>query len=296
MSIQFDKIKIHTNIFIICILTLEFIYSCQIIKNLREFQNSKLTSITNSIGMELLEVPKGEFQMGCRNSDTYCDEDELPARKTEIQKPFYLGKYEVTRKHFSIFVKETSFQTNAETSGSVNTWKNCHGIKQNDSHPVICITWIDAVAFTKWLSQRENKKYRLPSEAEWEYAASGNGNLANMSGKYFWGSEIKENYVWYNKNSDKSTQPVGTKKANSWGFFDMAGNVWEWCSDDYDAQYFKRKESKNMPPQINENKKVLRGGSWFDSPSMLRLSARLYAPKNARENNYGFRILLEKSE
>jgi len=256
---------------------------------MNNLKNTKLPSIKNSIGMELVEVPEGKFQMGCSNSDPNCDDDELPPKKINIEKSFYLGKFEVTKGEFSRFISETSYQTDAERFGFSNTWRSCQGIKQNDYHPVICVSWNDTKQFLKWLSQKETRVYRLPSEAEWEYAAK-----ANFFTRYYWGMDIDESYVWYNKNSERTTHRVGSKKPNTWGFFDMSGNVWEWCEDEYDKEYFKKQEAKNPMYLKSENNKVLRGGSWFDSYLFLRLSARAYAGKDVRESHYGFRVVLEK--
>jgi formylglycine-generating enzyme required for sulfatase activity len=259
--------------------------------------NPALPVVKNSLSMELLEIPQGNFQMGCSDSDPSCDEDELPAKKIIIDKPFYLGKYEVTKGEFSRFISESGYKTDAQTLGFTNTWKNCQGIKQKENHPVICVSWNDAKAFTVWLSQKEGKKYRLPTEAEWEYAARASNAFARATNlvntRYYWGMNMDDSYAWYNKNSERKTHPVGTKKKNPWGLFDLSGSVWEWCENDYDPNFFKRKEEQSLFTK-DENNKALRGGSWFDSYLLLRVSTRKYAPKDARENYYGFRVLMEK--
>ncbi len=248
--------------------------------------------------MELVEIPEGEFQMGCSNADSSCDEDELPAKKVTIERPFFIGKFEVTKKEFSKFILETAYKTDAETLGFTNTWRNCHGMKQKEDHPVICVSWNDAKQFTKWLSTKEKKNYRLPTEAEWEYAArssialSVSTNLVDT--RYYWGIDMNEKYAWYNKNANKATHSVGTKLPNGNQLYDMSGNVSEWCEDDYDPNFLKKKEGYKSPIVTNGNNKVLRGGSWFDSYSMLRLSARSFAPRDARENYFGYRVVMEK--
>jgi len=273
--------------------------SCQILKKLNSNQDH-LSQIKNSIGMELIEIPTGDFAMGCRDGDPNCDEDEIPNRKTYITNPFYIGKYEVTKGEFSKFISETGFITEAEKLGFKNTWKNCHGMKQTDLHPVICVSWNDAIQFTKWISSKENKKYRLPTEAEWEYSAranDGNFNISktenlNLSVKrYYWGFDINESFAWFNKNSNRETHPVGEKKPNAWGIYDISGNVWEWCEDSYDSNFFKRDKKIEV---LNDNYKVLRGGSWFDSFLFLRISARNFALKETRESHFGFRVVMER--
>jgi formylglycine-generating enzyme required for sulfatase activity len=279
------------------LLIITVFFSCQLASRLKNLNKDTLPSIKNSISMELIKIPEGEFQMGCSNADSSCDEDETLAKKISIKRPFFIGKYEVTKGEFTKFISETGYKTDAQTLGFANTWKSCHGIKQKDDHPVICVSWNDAKEFTNWLSTKEKKKYRLPTEAEWEYAArasialSVSTNLVDT--RYYWGIDMNDDYAWYNKNSNKSTHPVGTKKPNGNGLYDMAGNASEWCEDDYDPDYFKKKEV-NSPKTKEENNKVLRGGSWFDSYLMLRVSARTFAPKDARENYFGFRVVMEK--
>ncbi len=287
----------HSFKYISFFLLLLFLVSCQLFFRVQNLNNTALPVFKNSVSMELLEIPKGDFQMGCSDSDPSCDEDELPARKIKIDAPFYFGKYEITKGEFSRFISETNYQTDAQTLGFANTWRNCQGMKQKENHPVICVSWNDAKAFTVWLSQKEGKKYRLPTEAEWEYAARGSNAFARttnlVNSRYHWGMNMDESFAWYNKNSKKSTQAVGTRKPNFWGLYDLAGNVWEWCEDDYDPNYFKKKDEQNFFRK-DGNAKSLRGGSWFDSYLMLRLSARKFAPKEARENYYGFRVVMEK--
>jgi formylglycine-generating enzyme required for sulfatase activity len=238
----------------------------------------------NSVGMEFLEVPAGSFKMGCSLGDHQCEEDEFPEQKMKVES-FFLGKYEVTKAQFEIFVKSSNYKTTAEQSNFLDTWKNCFKMNQTSEHPVICVTHADAIAFTQWLSKKERKKYRLPSEVEWEYAAR-----AGSVQKFFWGNDFQDDFAWYDFNADRSTQPVGQKKPNDWGFFDMLGNVREWCNHDYDKNFLNPKLEKK--PLMGT--KSIRGGSWFDAPVQLRVSTRSYGSSLTRQNSLGFRVLLEK--
>lgn len=282
---------------IIILVLLNSLY-CQLFLT-KDSKNKNIPILQNTVGMQLVEIPTGDFIMGCKDGDASCDEDELPNKKTYITNSFYMGKYEVTRGQFARFILETSYKTDAEKGGFKNTWKNCYGIKQTDLHPVICVSWNDAKEFLKWLSEKENKTYRLPTEAEWEYVAraksidfsiSKNSSLNLSIRRFYWGYEMDESFAWYNKNSNKTTHPVGEKKPNVWGLYDLAGNVWEWCEDSYDRNYYKEEKDKSV---LNTNYKSFRGGSWFDSYLLLRVSARNYAPKDARESHIGFRVVLE---
>ena len=111
------------------------------------------------------------------------------------------------------------------------------GFEQTDEHPVVNVSWNDALAFCRWLSKKEGKICRLPTEAEWEYACR-----AGSTTRYCFGDDASDlgEYAWYGANSDRKTHPVGTKKPNAWGLYDMHGNAWEWCADGYDAEYYEK--------------------------------------------------------
>ncbi|MFM7401551.1 MAG: SUMF1/EgtB/PvdO family nonheme iron enzyme, partial [Bacteroidota bacterium] len=182
-------------------------------------------------------IPGGTFNMGSENGDS----DEKPVHRVTLN-DFYLGKYEVTVAEFRVFVNDTGFKTDAEKgdgstiyeSGSWNkksgiNWRNdTEGKTAQDNHPVIHVSWNDAKAYCDWLSKKSSKNYRLPTEAEWEYGAKGG---KQSQGYEYAGSNNVGDVGWHNSNSGNKTHPVGEKRPNELGLYDMTGNVWEWCSD-----------------------------------------------------------------
>ena len=191
-------------------------------------------------GMKFLYVKGGCFEMGCFD-DSICEGDEKPAHTVCVD-GFWMGAFEVTQGQWTKVMKN-----------------NPSGYKNGDNYPVEKISWHDAVDFSKKLSElsNDNFSFRLPTEAEWEYAARSFGINEKFSG----GVNI-EPFAWYEKNS-KSTMPVGTKEPNYLGFYDMTGNVWEWCLDSYDP-FAYRLHSKNNPVVTQKGSlRVFRGGSWY---------------------------------
>ena len=268
---------------ILCLLV-----SCQTVLKLKKWRQKKLQNQTNSLSMEFVLLPSGEFSMGCTGADLDCDEDEKPQHTVHIDKDFWFAKAEVTRGDFAKFVAATRYKTDAEKLHSSHTWKNCHGHSKKDSLPVICVSWNDAKAFAKWLSQKEGKTYRLPSEAEWEYAARG-----NSPARFFWGIDMDDTHAWFKKNAKRSPHPIKTKIPNAYDIYDTAGNVWEWCRDDYIANKYKFKTGDKKELLASPLGKVLRGGSWFEGGSFQRASTRSFAPAASSDEHYGFRLLRE---
>ena len=292
--------------------------------------------ITNSIGMKLVLIPAGEFKMGSGESaeataaffnKTYGKDllkasffaDEHPQHRVRITKPFYLGTYHVTRGQFRQFVKDTGYKTGAEKGKNPGafgwdsdkkefgfnakySWRNA-GFEQTDEHPVVYVSWNDAVAFCKWLSKKEGKSYRLPTEAEWEYACragtttryySGDdpetlakvGNVADAAAKAKfpdWKYTIKANdgYVF--------TAPVGKFKPNAFGLYDMHGNAWQWCADWWADYYAKSPADDPTGPDTGDGR-VLRGGSWLLGPRDSRSARRRGSAPGLRGDGAGFRV------
>jgi formylglycine-generating enzyme required for sulfatase activity len=216
--------------------------------------------------------------------------------EVEITQPFYMGVYAVTRGQFRQFVQDEKYhggkkyQTKAEKDGSSSTWEN-PSFMQEDDHPVVYVSWHDTDAFCKWLSEKEGKKYRLPMEAEWEYSCR-----AGTTTRYAFGDEHAqlEDYAWYSKNSGGETHPVGEKKANAWGLYDMHGNVCQWCQDYHDPDYYKH--SPRQDPQGPEARgsdaehDVIRGGSCNYGRDYCRSASRHYlVPADRRY--VGFRVV-----
>lgn len=236
--------------------------------------------------MEFVRIPKGEFSMGCTSDDLDCDEDEKPQHTVHIEKNFWFAKAEVTRKDFAKFVAATRYKTDAEKAHSAHTWKNCHGHSKQASLPVICVSWNDAKAFATWLSRKEGKTYRLPSEEEWEYAARGNSPT-----RFYWGIDMDDTHAWFKKNAERALHPIKTKIPNAYDVYDTSGNVWEWCEDSYIANQYQKKSGNKKVQLTAALGKVLRGGSWFEGSSFQRMSTRSFAPAKVSDEHYGFRLV-----
>ena len=239
-----------------------------------------------------IEVKGGSFQMGSIDGDV----DEKPIHRVTLS-DFAIGKYEVTVGQYLQFCteKNTNWPEWLENgnkyhieTGSNASYKN-KGYQRNGSEnlPIVGISWNDATAYCQWLSGKTGKNFRLPTEAEWEYAARG-GNQSK--GFKYSGSNTIGDVAWYTENSDSKTHPVGIKGANELGIHDMSGNVWEWCSDWYDENYYKSSAAQNPKGAQSGSLRVLRGGSWFNFVSYCRSSIRNWLGPNLRFDHYGFRL------
>ena len=246
-------------------------------------QSQPPKEITNSIGMKLVLTPKGTFMMGSPESEEARFEDETQHEVT-INKDYYLGVHEVTQAQYEkvMGTKPSSFQGD-ETKGS------------SSNHPVERVSWEDAVEFCKKLSDLPEEKaagrvYRLPTEAEWEYACRAGSKSAYSFGE---SSKSLGDYAWFDGNSNNQTHPVGEKKANAWGLYDMHGNVWEWCSDWY-ADYPKSAVSDPTGPKEGSFC-VFRGGSWGREAADCRSAGRFWDDPSIRSLSIGFRVALSPS-
>jgi formylglycine-generating enzyme required for sulfatase activity len=218
---------------------------------------------------EMILVEGGSFQMG-RNDSL---DNEKPAHTVKL-KPFYIGKYEVTQK---------LWQAVMDTNPS--------GFKGCEDCPVEELNLTSIQAFLSKLNKMTGKNYRLPTEAEWEYAAMG-GNKSK--GYIYSGSNDLSEVAWYKGNADSKTHPVGQKKPNELGIYDMAGNVWELCSDWYDPKYYRRSPSDNPQNTRKAAYKVSRGGSWRSGPERCYSKARNRDIKDHHISNGGIRLVLDK--
>ncbi len=229
-------------------------------------------NITNTIGIELVLVPVGEFDMGSSEKFSYIDNEE-PVHRIKIAKAFYMGKYEVTQKQ----------------------WRDVMGTNplyfKDDDLPVENVSWNDVQDFIKKLNEKEGKKkYRLPSEAEWEYAAR-----AGSTTRYAFGGEESKSklgdYVWYDENSGRKTHPVGQKKPNTWGFYDMHGNVWEWVQDLYHSNYNGAPiDGRAWESGVSTNR-VVRGGGWNNKAMSTRSAIRSAYNPDYHSSSLGFRLV-----
>jgi formylglycine-generating enzyme required for sulfatase activity len=165
---------------------------------------------------ELVRIPAGSFVMGCDPS-LRCSE-ALPKKRVEFVQPFWMSRTETTVKQFAAFVKATGYKTDAEKEGDARTWLS-PGFRVEKNQPAVFMTMNDAQSYCAWAGAR------LPTEAEWEYAARAGSTM-----HHYWGEEIDDRYLWYRANSGGRPGPVARKRPNAWGLHDVEGNVWEWVS------------------------------------------------------------------
>jgi formylglycine-generating enzyme required for sulfatase activity len=245
---------------------------------------------TNTLGMKLVRIESGTFRMGSPESDKETFGNEKPQHEVEITRPFYTAVHPVTVGQFRQFVEDKKYTTEAERADDAYTWKE-PGWGQTARYPVVYVTWNDAVAFCKWLSQKEGRTYELPTEAEWEYACR-----AGTETRYFFGDDAAKlgEYAWYADNADGRTHEVGTKKPNAWGLFDMHGNVWQWCADGKRKYPIETVGNHIKDPKslLDGASRVLRGGSWNDPPRVCRAACRFDDEPGGRCSNVGFRVVL----
>jgi formylglycine-generating enzyme required for sulfatase activity len=227
-------------------------------------------------------IPGRSFTMGCV-SGKGCSDREKPLRPVTVA-PFLMGRHEVTFEEYDAFAQATGRRL-----------PNDQGWGRG-RRPVINITWYDAVAYADWLSLMTGKRFRLSTEAEWEYAAR-----AGTETQYWWGNEIRQDgKVWANCEGcgsewdDKRTAPVGRFTANAFGLYDTAGNVWEWVQDcwhsDYDGAPTDGHRAWGSENRGDCGLRVLRGGSWYDRPRRLRSANRYRGNPLDGNNNVGFRL------
>jgi formylglycine-generating enzyme required for sulfatase activity len=240
----------------------------------------------NGVGMTMIPIKPGAFRMGSdRNGpENAVRGDDEALHDVEITRPFHLADRPVTVGQFRSFVDETKYQTEAEKAGRDTTWKNPRW-EQSDAHPVVRVSWKDAVAYCEWLSREEGATYRLPTEAEWEYACRAGAPTA-----YWFGDDEARlgEYAWYSGNSGSRAHPAAAKQPNGWGLYDMHGNVWQWCSDRY-GEY--RKEDNQNPQGAKEGGlRVLRGGSWKTNPRGCRAASRDEYDPTSYSELVGFRV------
>jgi len=224
-------------------------------------------------GIEMVFVKGGTFTMGCTSEQSNCGDDEKPAHEVTVS-DFYIGKYEVTQK-----------QWREVMGANPSHFKNC------DNCPVENVSWNDVQEFIKKLNQQTGKKYRLPTEAEWEYAARG-GTMRNYY-KYAGSDNIKE-VAWCDKNSGSKTHAIGQKKPNELGIYDITGNVWEWCSDWYSSDYYQNNSQNNPQGPSFGSGRVYRGGSCVSHShaGLFHLAYRGFYSPGYSFSSIGFRLVV----
>ena len=225
---------------------------------------------TAGLNLEMLAIKGGTFQMGSYDSDA--STDEQPVHSVNV-KNFYIGKYEVTQDQWSAIMGN-----NPSYFSGTNL-------------PIEKVSWNDIQIFLKILNKKTGKNYRLPTEAEWEFAAKG-GIETNRSAynKNYSGNNKIDVIAWYGDNSGSKTHAVGTKQANELGIYDMSGNVWEWCNDWYSSDYYGRSLQNNPQGASSGFSRVLRGGSWRNYESHCRVANRRSYSPDYNSYNLGFRL------
>ena len=237
------------------------------------------TETAFGLNMRMVYVEGGVFTMGCTSEQRGdCYDRELPNRRTTVNS-FYMGTFEVTQSQWEKVMGTTIYQQKAK-AGASNTYGT------GADYPMYYVSWEEAKEFCMRLSQQTGKIYRLPTEAEWEYAARG-GNK-NEGAKYSGGWNV-DDVAWYDGNSGGSTHVCGTKRANALGIYDMSGNVYEWCEDWY-GRYLS--DDTNNPRGVSSGQnRVLRGGGWRFNAKSCRVSSRFDNSPNYRSHNLGFRVI-----
>lgn len=250
-------------------------------------------------GITFVYVEGGIFRMGDIFGDGAIDEKHV---RPIIVNDFYMSKFEVTVGQFRQFVVDAGYETDAEKNGSAYawngekwvkgsgiSWKN-PGFQQTDQHPAVCLSWNDALNFTNWLTAKTGSEFKLPTEAEWEYAARSGGKDEKWAGTS--NIELLREYGWTSENSNGVAHPVGMKRPNGLGLFDMSGNAWELV----DIPTRKEPQSSSSNGQHSSARKIfkiIRGGSWGNPQQQARTMERgIIAP----DSNYGsgFRLCTKK--
>ncbi|GAB3550222.1 formylglycine-generating enzyme family protein [Noviherbaspirillum agri] len=301
---------------------------------------------TNSLGMEFVLIPAGEFLMGSDESVEALAKgfphydvkrfleltDEQPVHRVRITRPFFMGKHEVTVGQFRRFLAASGYRPESEADGTGGygynpsydpaksvkgdafegrdrkySWQN-PGFPQDDAHPVVNVTWNDAVAMAKWLSATEGRTYRLPTEAEWEYAAragtrsryhSGNDPQSLLAAANVFDADAMQHWPKWRTfaltGSDgfAFTAPVGSFAPNAFGLFDMHGNVWEWTADWHDDRYYANSPVDDPQGPASGTVRVRRGGSWHTWPLYARSSYRNWNAPQTRYTLVGIRLVRE---
>lgn len=285
---------------------------------------------------DMVRISGGTFTMGCTSEQKDCDSDESPTTRVTVS-DFYLGKFELALREFKQFIDASGYKTDADKDGGSYLWTGSKWEKKSGvnwkcdvagkirpsseyEHPVIHVSWNDAIAYCNWRSEKEGLSkvytisrdkvranwnangYRLPTEAEWEYAARDGGKAI----QYAWGNG-KPNGNVADETAKKKfadwttfdgytdghvyTSPVGTFAQGSLGLHDMSGNVWEWCWDWYDIGYYAKSNNNRDPrgPDSGSDR-VGRGGSWDNFPAFARVANRLYNSPDNRYDFLGFRL------
>jgi sulfatase modifying factor 1 len=243
--------------------------------------------ITGKDGAPLVLIPAGSYPMGVPTGDRDGGRDEYPRHVIEIT-DFYIDKYEVTNGRYLEFVKATNHRVPQNPKNPTrNLWEGIGIPASLADRPVINVDWADADAYCKWAGRR------LPREAEWEKAAKGNNDW-----RFPWGNvEPTDKHLNFNQKwiGEKTLMPVGSYESGKspYGVYDMAGNVWEWVNDWYDAKYYEKSPDKNPPGPASGEKRVIRGAGWQNETPTVRIFTRVDSDPTIRNESTGFRCAMD---
>lgn len=218
--------------------------------------------------------------MGCLSDDYSCDDDEFPRHEVRLTRGYWMGVTEVSVESYVKFAQATQ-RTLPEPPLFNKNW-------QRIDHPIVRVKWVSAEAFCRW------SEGRLPTESEWEYAA----RAGKTTSKFPWGNEVTHEHANYRgvgwQDAWFYTAPGASFRANSWGLHEMAGNVWEWLSDWYAESYYKFSPTEDPRGPHRGIEKVVRGGSWFTTSRVLRISDRFKVIPNSYSHDIGFRCVCDE--
>jgi formylglycine-generating enzyme required for sulfatase activity len=233
----------------------------------------------SALTFKMLPIPAGKVFMGSSENEPDRSKDEGPQKNIQIA-AFWMSAYEVTRDEFDVFFKDESTSMNTDvdaiTRPSPQYIDLSWGMGKEGGYPVNSMSQYAAIMYCRWLYQKTGVFYRLPTEAEWEYACK-----AGSTDRYYFGNDAAQlgDYAWYEKNSDNKFHKVGEKKANAWGLYDMLGNLMEWTMDHYEESGYQRMSDKDPMVAYNPLKypKVLRGGAFNSAATELRTAKRFHS-------------------
>ncbi|MDB5388222.1 MAG: hypothetical protein JWM11_3868 [Planctomycetaceae bacterium] len=278
-----------------------------------------LPHFTNSLGIQFVQLPTGEFDMGAPESDDWSNPDEQPVHRARIERSFWLGVHEVTVGQYRKFVAATGYLTAAEKTGEggyaydartrrlgpvpQSSWRRT-GFDQDDTHPVVNVNWDDVQAFCAWLSGEEKVTYRLPTEMEWEYAcragtstrwSCGSKEASLVGAANICDASLRKAYPFATWSMDWDdhyafTAPVGSFAPNAFGLYDMHGNVFEWCADAWQGTNYAGKSIPDPSTPDITDMRMLRGGSYLSLTLFLRSSDRVGLKSMQRNAITGFRL------
>lgn len=242
----------------------------------------KLENLDEEVNLEMIYIPAGDFLMGAYPGEIGVNQDEYPQHRVTITEPFYMSKYPITQAQYKAIMNGENPSDN-----------------KGDQHPVERVTWDMAIKYCQRLSAKTGKTYRLPTEAEWEYAAR-----AGTQTPFHFGETLTDKLANYRANytygngqigeEQGQTTSVGNYPPNAFGLYDMHGNVWEWCQDDWHQNYYFAPTDGSAWLNTDGNIKILRGGSWSDGPAYCRIATRYYIHRSFIDNLFGFRVCTQK--